>query len=59
MIKKDDLVESFQKNIIIKRHAYERLLERNISITEIEEVFQNDEIIDQYEKISLIQVSYY
>ena len=48
LIDKKALQEAFQKDIIIKIHAYERMTERNLDIHTIEETIKSDEIIEQY-----------
>lgn len=49
MLTKEMILEVFKLNVIIKKHTYMRMKERNINIHEIEEAILSDEIIEQYQ----------
>ncbi|OLS22064.1 MAG: hypothetical protein HeimC2_31180 [Candidatus Heimdallarchaeota archaeon LC_2] len=49
MVNKKELSIAFEKDLLIKKHAYHRIRKRGINLKRIEEVFNNDDIIEVYE----------
>lgn len=47
-MKTDDILSAFRKDTIMKTHAYNRMRDRNISIHDVEEAIESDELIEDY-----------